>query len=43
MSLRGSEATEAISEGIENKEIAALSRQSGIARNDKEKQSVRGD
>ena len=32
MSLRGSEATEAISKGIENREIAALP---PVARNDK--------
>ncbi len=35
MSLRGSETNEAISECIDNSEIAALSRQGGIARNDK--------
>ena len=36
MSLRGSEATDAISQGFEKNEIAALSRSSGGARNDKE-------
>jgi len=35
MSLRGNEATEAIAECIEKNEIATLSRQGGIARNDK--------
>ncbi len=44
MSLRGSEATEAISELIENDGIAALSRQGGITRNDKKglSHSLRG-
>jgi hypothetical protein len=31
----GQEATESSLQGVENKEIAALSRESGIARNDK--------